>query len=676
MPTHFSKLEGSQQRERMRRRRMRVASATGPSSFHFDESVGSNTTLCEVSDFRYPSSSQRSRVGNIPQVINVQNSKRLPKPRNRPPQHDAYCQTRVSVISSFPSRDGHSNRHSRRIEREQRDEGKLPLYPARREHATGSRDVMRRLPENTNKNTSDQQRFVYDLTSISDPSEPSTLTNSSSVWGPRAVHNLVNSHGVFGSNSVSKKHQKELSSARRRRPKNALDSVRYMEQSITESYGYPYSTDVYASSRRKNVDDISYDSQNELSLIGVRFADTNSESNHPLKRVSSFHGSNGSGNGRTDNFRQQQKNASRKWLCDVCREARFETYVEAYRHEAECRKNKMNTSGWNNTSNTREAQGFQHDHGIVEANEKISTRRHRGNYDYFSSNYKEHVGSHLQEMSLSSSTESPPSNHCRIDTTPISRGMGVVSGNNVSMVSREDTRWLCSVCEEVSFDNYPDACVHEKICKIRMEATADLRAAGIAKPASANAPTLPHSNRPQTRGSVIDLTEMVATVDLWKTEEEKKRENHPIPPSYRKQQTLNHENLQITSVNSPPENRQDENSTKSQIRYEDMDIIERQREGYSQNESSFGGTHPEEVRDDQCHASNGITEESVDNIILQARKKKDKGEAYDRYVLLASQQEEEEERERYIALAKQTREEEFLSYRQADNDGERYVCLA
>ena len=59
---------------------------------------------------------------------------------------------------------------------------------------------------------------------------------------------------------------------------------------------------------------------------------------------------------------------------------------------------------------------------------------------------------------------------------------------------------------------------------IRMEATADLRAAGIAKPASANAPTLPHSNRPQTRGSVIDLTEMVATVDLWKTEEEKKRD--------------------------------------------------------------------------------------------------------------------------------------------------------
>lgn len=648
---------------------MRVATATGQPSFHFDESVGSNTTLCEVNDFRYPSSSHRSRAGNIPQVINVQNSKRLPQPRNRPPQHDAYCQTRVSVISSFPSRDGHSSRSSGRIEREQRDERKLPLYPSRREHASASRNAMRRLPEN--KNTSDQQRFVYDLTSVSDPSEPSTLTNSSSVWGPRAVHTMVNAHGVFGSNSVTKKHQKELSSSRRRRPKNALDSVRYMEQSTTESYYYPYSTDVYTSSRRKNavVDDVSYDSQNEVSLIGVRFADANSESNHPPKRVSEFYGSNGSSNGRRDNFHQQQKNASRKWLCDVCKEARFETYVEAYRHEAECRKSKMNMSGWNYTNNTRETQGFQHECGVVEANEKISTRRNRGNYDYFSSNYREHVGSHLQEMSLSSSTESPPSNHCRIVTTPISRGMGVVNCNSSSMVSREDTRWLCSVCEEVSFDNYPDACVHEKICKIRMEATADLRVAGKGKPISANGPTLLPSNHPHTRGGVIDLTEMVATVDLWKMTEKQKGENHPT-------QTLNDGNLQNALVNSPPENRQDENSTKIQMQYEEMDIIERQREGYSQDESSFGRTHPEETRDDQCHALNVITEESADNVIFQARNGKDKGEAYDRYVLLASQQEEEEERERYIALAKQTREEELLSYRQADNDGERYVCLA
>jgi len=58
------------------------------------------------------------------------------------------------------------------------------------------------------------------------------------------------------------------------------------------------------------------------------------------------------------------------------------------------------------------------------------------------------------------------------------------------------------------------------------------------------------------------------------------------------------------------------------------------------------------------------------------RRTKNKGEAYDRYVSLASQQEEEEERERYIALAKQTREEEFLIYQRGEIDDDRYVCLA
>ncbi len=662
---------------------MHVATARVQPSSRYDETVGSNATLFEGNYLHLPLSSRNSRTREIPQVINVENSRRLSAARHRQKQYDAYCQTRVSAIASFPSRNGHSNRPSERIirdQREQRDDGNLQLVKSRREYATSNRKSTQRFHGNPNKDTSNQQHFVFDLTSVSAPSEPSTLTNSSSVWGHRAVHTPVNAHGVFGSNSGShkpyvhnRKERKDLPPARGVYTENAIEPARYTKQSINEFHRSPYSGDVYGSLRRRNdvFDDNTYDSQNEVSLVGVKFADANSETRDLPKEIVGPYRSNA-------NFHQQQKRDATKWLCDVCKEARFDSYVEAYRHELECKRRQNKNVERNDTNDFKDTKGFQHGHGGAEAKGKNKWGGHHGNYDYFSSNYREHIGSHLQEMSLSSSTDSPPSNHCRIATTPVSRVEIVsASGNDGILSSREVTRWLCSICKKASFDNYADACVHEKICKIQMEATADLRAAGKYKPPKCSTLSLPPSNRTQIQDSAIDKTENGTTVDLWTAAEKLIGKNPPKPISYVEHQILDDGNRQNVFVVTPLENRQDESSTKALIRYEDMDIIERQREGYSGSESPSGRSldqkHREETRDDQYHASNEITGENIEKLILEDMSK---GDAYDRYVLLANQQEEEEERERYIALAKQTREEELMIHREGDSDGERYVCLA
>ena len=707
MPTHFSKLEGSLsniQLERRRRRRSHAATTKVRPSSHFDESVGSNVTVHEDDNIGSRSFYRRDRSGEIPQFIQVQNSKHLPQTRHRPTQYDAYCQTRVSAISSFLDS---SHNPSRSIERDQRDDDghyvpppqareRLPSFSSRREHTISKRNTVRRLPETTNRNpTNRHRRIVYDLTSMSAPSEPSTLTNnSSSVRSHRGVRTLVNTHGNFGSSSSNNKRYHKNINKRRipSDPRNCvnsnLNSARHLEQSLT---GDPYSRGVWASLERKDdnsIDETSYDSQNDVSLVGERFADASSEYNDPPKKMRGLHCVNDSANVRTNSFRQKQKHTATKWLCDVCKEARFDTYVEAYRHEKKCKKRKNKTVGRNST---KELEALTYQRGDVVEKRENSESRVRIDNDYFISNYGARIGNHLQEMSLSSSTESSPSNHCRIATTPIAQGIDLVSGsgNYDSSASKEATKLLCHVRKDVSFDNYQDACSCEKICKIQMEATADFRAAGIGKPSNSGAP-LPPLYRAQTRSGSFDKIGKVATADLWKESEKLKGGSFSSSSFFFAQQSLDHGNRHNTLANNPPERRQDENDrevAKSQIRYEGMDVIEKERELHSQTNSSlFGKPHgarnPSETRDDRYHTFNANTRNNdsdvppQDFLFLSERTKNHKGEAYDRYVLLASQQEEEEERERYIALAKQTREEELLSYRHGDTSEERYVCLA
>lgn len=241
-------------------------------------------------------------------------------------------------------------------------------------------------------------------------------------------------------------------------------------------------------------------------------------------------------------------------------------------------------------------------------------------------------------------------------------------------MSRVTNKWLCSVCKEVSFDSYSDACTHEKICKIQMEATSDLRASGRYKSTSSSVALPPSHNRPTTKSGGNMIRED-ATIKMWKEAEKLKGDNHAVLPLLLIEPNLDDEKLRNDLHHENVlEFRQDENgpgSVNANDRHEIMDIIEREREENSPVDSAFAKI--EEAYDVQIRPMNFNADNEAEQTVQENF---DKGEAYDRYVLLASQQEEKEERDRFIALAKQSREEEMLSYRQGDTDDDRYVCLA
>ena len=161
---------------------------------------------------------------------------------------------------------------------------------------------------------------------------------------------------------------------------------------------------------------------------------------------------------------------------------------------------------------------------------------------------------------------------------------------------------------------------------------------------------------------------------MWREAQKLKGDKHSVSPLLLIQPNFDDDDLRDDIRENALEFRQDENgrgSLNPDDRLQIMDIIEREREGISPIDSPFGKI--QESYDDQIRSSNFG---AIDDAEHTVQDNVEKGEAYDRYVLLASQQEEEEERDRFIALAKQTREEEMLSYRQGDTEEDRYVCLA
>ncbi len=624
MPTHFSTLEESpsnRQRELRRKIRTRSAMTKGGPSYNLDESVASNATICEDGNLRRSSSYRRNRSKDIPKVIHVQNSMRLRQTRNRPLQHEDYCQTRVSAISS-----------STKGERKKREDEDYAL-PAKGRGRISSFSSRRDATKIINKVPADQHNhLIYDLTSINAPSEPSTLTNNShSVKSYRGMHTLVNEHGVFGSSSSrSSDKQKQ-----RNRVRIGRDAAKCHTQSVMSSFGEAHRK------RHTITDEDLYDSQNEASLMGERFADEYSEYND-----------------RANGSRKQKQHSGTKWLCDVCKEERFDSYVEACRHEIRCEKRRSTIL---EQITIEKPKSTQH---------QIYGENRGNNMEYSHSMYGEQIRSNTQEMYFSSSSESSSSGYCRIATTPFSTG----KSSNESVMSRVTKRWLCSVCKEVSFDSYSDACTHEKICKIQMEATSDLRISGRYTPSSASVALPPlHNKSTSTTGGTAIQEE--ASIKMWKEAEKLKGDKHFVSPLLLIQPNFDDDNLREDIHENALEFRQDENGRASfnadDDRLEIMDIIEREREGNSPTDSSYGKI--QESYDGKIRSSNF---RPVDDAERTVQDNVDKGEAYDRYVFLASQQEEEEERDRFIALAKQTREEEMLSYRQGDTDEDRYVCLA
>ena len=630
MPTHFSKLEESpsnRQRELRRKIRTRSAMTKGQPSLNLDESVASNATICEDGNLRRSSSYRRNRSQDIPQVIHIQNSKRLLQIRDRPLQRDDYCQSRVSAISS-----------STNGERETREDDGYAL-PTKGRGSISSFSAQRDATKIINRVPTDQQNhLVYDLTSINAPSEPSTLTNNSySIKSHRRIHTLVNGHGVLGSTSSrSSGKQKQ-----RNRVRNGRDAVKRHTQSLTNAFDEPFR-------RRRAI--ISYEdsnnSLNEASLMGEQFADGYSEYSD-----------------RVGGSLKQKQDSGTKWLCDVCKEARFDSYVEACRHESQCQKRQ---STHVELKSTEKPKSMYHQ---LENVGKIYGENRRNNMEYSRSMLGEQIRSNGQELYFSSSSEASSSSYCRIATTPFATG----KGSNDSVMSRVTNRWLCSVCKEVSFDNYSDACTHEKICKIQMEATSDLRTSGRYKPSSASV-ALPPLHNKSTSKTGVDTIQEEASIKMWREAQKLKGDKHSVSPLLLIQPNFDDDDLQDDIHENALEFRQDENgrgSLNPDDRLEIMDVIEREREGILPIDSPFGKI--QESYDDKIRSTNFTV---VDNAEHTVQDNVEKGEAYDRYVLLASQQEEEEERDRFIALAKQTREEEMLSYRQGDTDEDRYVCLA
>lgn len=395
--------------------------------------------------------------------------------------------------------------------------------------------------------------------------------------------------------------KKENYGARRVSTPTKMRSISQRGRVKHNSYGDPYARNIYISRRRENIIGVERLGDDETTLQGERFATAFSDSEgSPKDFVYDSHHILPNQSRGTREASTAAGSAGSKWLCDVCKEARFDNYVDAYRHEKECRQRKNNSFaiGIQNTENSYQR-----------GKERVGN--HSNHHDEDQQRRRiDHIGMQLQDMSLSSSTDSPPADQCRIPTTSEDRD------DPESVTSKDVTRWLCSVCKEVSFDNYADACSHEKICKIRMEATAD---------------------RPKTaRKDAVRKIRMDAITSAWEAAE--------------KPMGTNDRDRYLPMVELHREARQEENDRgdiESQARHDTLDTVER--------EQDRGGNRPMSPFD----------------FVSQNKK----GEAYDRYVILANEQEEEEDRERYIALAKQTREEELMSFEREDEE-ERYVCLA
>lgn len=201
-----------------------------------------------------------------------------------------------------------------------------------------------------------------------------------------------------------------------------------------------------------------------------------------------------------------------------------------------------------------------------------------------------------------------------------------------------------------------------------MEATADLREAAAEKPMGASKP-IPLLNL--TQDDAVCMIRTDVTADLWEAVDKLNGSSNPPSQTLEDGKGYNHVAL------DRPERRQEENDregTQPQVRYDTLDAIERERDRPMD-------TAITETREDRLHTLNTNVQNDDDvfprhSLFSSVSTRNYKGDAYDRYIALASQQEEEEERERFIALAKQTREEELLSYNRGEKDEERYVCLA
>jgi hypothetical protein len=147
-----------------------------------------------------------------------------------------------------------------------------------------------------------------------------------------------------------------------------------------------------------------------------------------------------------------QSTPQMKWLCDSCRTAQFENYVDAFRHEIQCRKTFLLGQ------QQKELESFAHSEPENElrlsANRRPRLHREtiqRHNVHENSRSLCSTVGDRNPTTTISSITES---------------FMGAVGLSVKPLPASQVTRWLCSICKEVCFDHYLDACRHERECAL------------------------------------------------------------------------------------------------------------------------------------------------------------------------------------------------------------------
>mmetsp|Transcript_22963 Transcript_22963/g.63695 ORF Transcript_22963/g.63695 Transcript_22963/m.63695 type:complete len:634 (+) Transcript_22963:99-2000(+) len=288
---------------------------------------------------------------------------------------------------------------------------------------------------------------------------------------------------------------------------------------------------------------------------------------------------------------------SKKWLCDVCKKVRFDTYVEAFRHETECRKN----VSLRDDDQDGEKQGEKND----DRSSQMDTEKRAWK--------REQLKNRLKQIRVSNALGINGGN---VATKGRGRSQSSLSSTNSA------TKWLCSVCKKVSFDRYADACRHEKICKIRMEATADKRD--------------PNDNRG----------------------------NDESQPS----QTERRDPI-VSQTSNTGSNDRDVGDTQSKASETSKG------EGDGRMKGAIEETGKVFTNQYIVH-NNTNTMRDPTQALFYFNEPRCKGNAYDRYIFLANQAEDDEERERYVSLAIQTREEDISSFKREGSNEERYVCLA
>jgi hypothetical protein len=120
---------------------------------------------------------------------------------------------------------------------------------------------------------------------------------------------------------------------------------------------------------------------------------------------------------RDQKRRSSKKEKKDRWICDVCKVAKFVSYVDAYVHEKACTGIQINT--------------------------EEKEQRHRGR---------------IQDKNKPKSKVTPCKQQQPKQELQSATKWATTTG---------EVKWLCGVCEAVCYDDYEKACRHEKLCEKR-----------------------------------------------------------------------------------------------------------------------------------------------------------------------------------------------------------------